>query len=53
MERPNSNPKFSNPLLQVIKKFLGKLNQNADVYPNRYYKKSRRFRRHDHQSMVK
>ncbi len=53
MGKSNSNHKFSNPLLQVIKKFIGKLNQHADVYPIRYYKKNRRFRRHDHQSMVK
>ena len=30
-------------LVQVIKSFIGKLRQNPDVYPIRYYKKGRRF----------
>jgi hypothetical protein len=30
-------------LVQAIKSFIGKLRQNPDVYPIRYYKKSRRF----------
>jgi hypothetical protein len=30
-------------VVQVIKSFIGKLRQNPDVYPIRYYKKNRRF----------
>ena len=32
-------------LVQVIKSFIGKMRQNPDIYPIRYYKKSRKFRR--------
>ena len=31
-------------LVQVIKNFIGKIRQNPDIYPIRYYKKSRRVR---------
>jgi len=34
-----------NPLVQVIKSIVGKLRQNPDVYPIRYYKKGKQFRR--------
>jgi hypothetical protein len=29
-------------VVQAIKSFIGKLRQNPDVYPIRYYKKTRR-----------
>ncbi len=32
-------------VLQVIKNFISKIRQNPDIYPIRYYKKNRRFRR--------
>jgi len=34
-----------NLLVQVVRNFLGKLRQNPDVYPIRYYKKGKQFRR--------
>jgi hypothetical protein len=33
------------PIMQALKNFVGKLRQNPEIYPIRYYKKSRRFRR--------
>ena len=42
----NKNPyqaKSGHIVVQAIKNFIGKLRQNPDVYPIRYYKKSRRF----------
>ena len=44
-------PKFS--LLRSIIKLFSKLRQNPDIYPIRYYKKNRRFRRHWHGPLVK
>ncbi len=42
----NNNQQLStNPLIQVVKNFIGKLRQNPDVYPIRYYKKGKQFRR--------
>ena len=48
---PQKNP--GHPIVQVIKSFIGKLRQNPDIYPIRYYKKNRRFRRHWHGPFVK
>ena len=45
--------KASHPVLQVIKSFIGKLRQNPDIYPIKYYKKNRRFRRHWQGPIVK
>jgi len=43
MNKTQYQAKSSHLVVQVIKSFIGKLKQNPDVYPIRYYKKSRRF----------
>lgn len=43
----------TNPVIYVIKGWLNKLRQNPEVYPIRYYKKGRRFRRNWHSPLVK
>ncbi len=45
MKTPNNQQKTKNLLVQVVMNFLGKLRQNPDVYPIRYYKKGKQFRR--------
>jgi hypothetical protein len=44
MNNTNNEP-AANSLLRIVKNFIGKLRQNPDVYPIRYYKKGRQFRR--------
>jgi len=44
MNKPNQTMP-SNPLLQVVRNFFDKIRQNPDVYPIRYYKKGKQFRR--------
>ena len=42
----NRNPyqaKSGHIIVQAIKSFIDKIRQNPDVYPIRYYKKTRRF----------
>lgn len=41
------------PLLQGIMNFIGRLRQNPEVYPIKYYKKSKRYRRHWQGPLVK
>ena len=52
-----SNPQTQSPsthiVVQAVKNFINKLRQSPDIYPIRYYKKSRRFRRHWHGPLVK
>lgn len=43
----------SNPLLQVVRSFIGKLRQSPDVYPIKYYKKGKQFRRKWQAPLVK
>jgi hypothetical protein len=45
--KPNQNNMTPsvNPILQVVRNLFGKLRQNPDVYPIRYYKKGKQFRR--------
>ena len=43
MNKIPSQAKSGHLVVQAIKSFIGKLRQNPDVYPIRYYKKSRRF----------
>jgi len=46
----NKNPypaKTSHVVIQAIKTFIGRIRQNPDIYPIRYYKKNRRLR-HDY-----
>ena len=40
-------------LVQAIKSFIGKLRQNPDVYPIRYYKKSRKYNGSFNRQVVK
>jgi hypothetical protein len=40
-------------LVQVIKNFIGKIRQNPDIYPIRYYKKNRRLRNDFSGNLVK
>ncbi|MEO7307813.1 MAG: hypothetical protein ABIR78_05610 [Ferruginibacter sp.] len=40
-------------VVQAIKSFIGKLRQNPDIYPIRYYKKNRRFRSNFPEQAVK
>jgi len=52
MNKPN--PIMStNPLLQVVRNFIGKLRQSPDVYPIKYYKKGKQFRRKWQAPLVK
>jgi len=41
------NKNSSNPLVQLVKSLLHKFMQAPDVYPIRYYKKGKRFRRYN------
>jgi len=45
MNKTNNQQPILNPLLQVVKSFIGKLRQNPDVYPIKYYKKGKQLRR--------
>lgn len=45
MTKVKYQTKNSHILVQMIKDFIGKLRQNPDMYPIRYYKKGRRFRK--------
>jgi hypothetical protein len=52
MIKPNQTL-MTNPIVQVVKNFIGKLRQNPDVYPIRYYKKGKQFRRKWQTPLVK
>ena len=43
MNKTPYQAKAGQVLVQAVKNFISKLRQNPDVYPIRYYKKSRRF----------
>ena len=45
MNKPDTRQPASNALVQFVSNFIGKLRQNPDVYPIRYYKKGKQFRR--------
>jgi len=45
MNKPKYQTQSTHILIQVIKDFISKIRQNPDIYPIRYYKKNRRFRR--------
>jgi hypothetical protein len=53
MNKPTNSLMNSNPLLQVVRSFIGKLRQSPDVYPIRYYKKGKQFRRKWQAPLVK
>jgi hypothetical protein len=40
-----NQPSSIHPLLQIVKSFMSKIRQSPDVYPIRYYKKGKQFRR--------
>ncbi|MGB4844040.1 MAG: hypothetical protein WBP16_06230 [Ferruginibacter sp.] len=44
MTRPRYKAKSDHVIVQAIKNFIGKIRQNPDIYPIRYYKKNRKFR---------
>jgi hypothetical protein len=43
----------ANIIVQAVKSFIGKLRQSPDVYPIKYYKKGRQFRRKWQEPTVK
>jgi len=45
MNKPKYQTQTTHIVVQAIKNFIGKIRQNPDVYPIRYYKKNRRIRR--------
>ena len=53
MNRPKNQPNSSHIVVQVIKNFIGKIRQNPDIYPIRYYKKNRKFQRNFSEQAVK
>jgi len=40
------NKNSTNPLVQLVKNLFNKFIQTPDIYPIRYYKKTKRFRRY-------
>jgi hypothetical protein len=48
LNESNSQGASTHPIVQAVKNFIGKLRQNPEIYPIRYYKKNRRFRRNWH-----
>ncbi len=48
MKQPSSNS-----LVQAVKNLFGKLRQSPDVYPIKYYKKGKQFRRKWQAPLVK
>ena len=53
MTRTPYQVRSSHIVVQVIKNFIGKLRQNPDIYPIRYYKKNRKFRSNFSEHAVK
>jgi hypothetical protein len=53
MNRIPYQVKSDHIVVQVIKNFIGKLRQNPDIYPIRYYKKNRRFKGNLKEQFVK
>jgi hypothetical protein len=45
MNKPEKKTSGTNVFIQIAKNFMAKLRQNPDVYPIRYYKKGKQFRR--------
>jgi len=44
MTRTKYQAKTDHILVQMFKNFIGKIRQNPDIYPIRYYKKNRKNR---------
>jgi hypothetical protein len=53
MKAIQSQQLSTNFFAQLINSIIGKLRQNPDVYPIRYYKKGKQFRRKWHKPLVK
>jgi len=53
MIKTSYQEKSGHIVVQAIKNFISKLRQNPDVYPIRYYKKSRKFRTNAERQFVK
>jgi len=53
MIKTSYQEKSGHIVVQAIKSFISKLRQNPDVYPIRYYKKSRKFRTNAERQFVK
>lgn len=45
MNKTPYKAKSSHIVVQTIKNIIAKIRQNPDIYPIRYYKKNRRYRR--------
>ena len=43
----------ANVFVQLVKNFIGKMKQSPDVYPIKYYKKGKQFRRKWQAPLVK
>jgi hypothetical protein len=53
MNRIPEQSKSGNIIVLAIKSFIGKIRQNPDIYPIRYYKKNRRFNKNLNGQIVK
>lgn len=45
MNKTENKTQSTHVVVQAIKNFIGKIRQNPDIYPIRYYKKDRRVKR--------
>ncbi len=51
---PNTKSQTNrNPVIQVIRNFVDRLRQHPDIYPIKYYKKGKQFRRNWQSPLVK
>ena len=53
MNKTPYQAKSGHIVVQAIKNIIGKLRQNPDVYPIRYYKKNRRLSNNTERQLVK
>ena len=53
MKSSISNQYRSPSIFKAVRNFIEKLRQSPDVYPIKYYKKSRRFKRNWQENIVK
>jgi len=45
MNKPKNQTQSTHVVVQAIKNFIDRIRQNPDIYPIRYYKKNKRFKR--------
>lgn len=43
----------ANPVLHIVKMLIGKMRQSPEVYPIKYYKKGKKFRRRWQTPLIK